>query len=568
MGSLRTLFSSLARFKWERLLFVFVALAIGVLILVPLGMLLLGSFSPGFEELGRRLTLQHYIDVYSNVRYYTALRNTLLMAAAVTVLATALGGGLAWLVGRVNIPGAQLLESLIMIPLFIPPMLGALGWALAVRPEKGIISVLVEAIRPGAQINLYSPWGIIWVLSLYMAPYAFVFVVSSLRSMDPALEEAASVVGLGVMKTAFRISLPLARPALLSATLLIFISVSGQFGVPLIFGVPANFYVITTRIFSLTVSWPARWAEVAALSTMLLTITMLGVLLQVIALGRGLRQYATITGRGYRTGRVDLGRWRFGAAGLVWLYVVVGVVVPIGTLILLSLLPQYGAVYSVAHLTLENYTRMLKRSNVTESILNSLAYSTIAASLGVALTSVAAWIVYRSQIWGRGILEYVCMVPLAIPQTVLAVAFLWTIVHTPIYGTMWALIVAYVAGFIPFSIRSILPAMTHIDASLEEIGRICGLNWFQIFGKVVVPLSRRSLSAAWLLLFITFIKELPASIMLYTPRTWVMSVAIYDQWTQGRYHLLAALATMQIGLIVTVVLLVSRWTGGEVTRGV
>jgi iron(III) transport system permease protein len=546
-------------FRLELLLFWGVGIFISVIVLVPLVMLLLGSLSPSFEQLGQALTLEHYARVYTHQPYYESLANTLFLATSVTVLATILGGLLAWLVGRANVPGARWLELLIIIPLFVSPFLGALGWALAVRPGAGLIGTIVQEISYGSRINLFSPWGMIWVLVLYEAPYAFIFISSSLRSMDPALEQAASMVGLGIGRTARLITLPLVAPAVLSAMLLIFVSVCGQFGVPVLFGLPANYFVVTTRIFALTSLYPSDWAQAATLSTLLLAVMFLGVYLQIRALGKGLRRFATITGRGYRPGRIDLGRLRWGAGALAWFYVLVGVMLPIGTLIYASFLPQFSGLYSLDRLTLSNYVRaILEEPRVRQALANSIVYSSVAATLGVLLTAVAAWVIYRSQLRGRRLLEYICMVPSGIPSSVLAVAFLWSFIRTPVYGTMWIMVLAYIAAYIPYGIRAILPGMNQIDPSLEEAGRISGLSWFRVFSKIVIPLVWPSLVSSWLLLFLIFVKELPLSIMLYSEGTQVLSVPIYDFWTVGRFNDTAALASVQILLIAAVAILVGR----------
>ena len=544
--------------------FVSVGLAICSLVIAPLVMLAVGTLSTSFEALGQSITLKNYAAVYSNLAYYRSLGNTLLLAIGVTVFATTLGAALAWIIGRTNVPGKGMLEVLIMVPLFVSPFLGALGWILALRPGAGVVGTLVSQLFDGYRISLLSPWGIVWVLTLYMAPYAFTFIRSSLQMMDPALEQAAQLVGLGVRQTALHITMPLVSPAILSATLLIFISVMGQFGVPALLGVPANFLVVTTRIFSLISNYPSNWSEAGALSTMLLVITTLGVFLQVWVLGLGLRRFATITGRGFRPGQIHLGRLRLGVSALAWVYVIIAVILPIGSLVYSSFLPAFTSVYSLNNLTLDNYLHaIIDNPRLVESIQNSLLYSVIAATLGVLLTMIAAWIILKSHIPGRRFLEYVCMIPSAIPGSVLAVAFLWTGIWLPIYGTMWIIILAYVAAFIPYGIRVIMPGLHQIDPCLEESGRLSGLNWFRTFGLIVVPLLRSSLVGAWLLLFMIFIKELPISILLYGDQTRVLSVSIYIVWQEGLYNATAALATIQIVLIAGVVILFSRFMGKQ-----
>lgn len=562
-------FAWLKRFRIEYIVFLAVALILGYLILVPLYTLLRATFTTGFGALAKGFTFENYVNVFTNMRYYESLKNTLLIASVVTLASTTMGTVLAWIMGRTNTRTANLLELLIILPLFVSPFLGGLGWAIAVRPGIGVVGNLSEALL-GTKIDLFTGSGVMWVLSLYMTPYAYIFIVSSLRSMDPALEEAANLSGLGIVRTATRVTLPLARPAILSATLLIFISVAGQFGVPILLGAPGGFFVITTRIFFMTVTYPVDWSGAATLSLMLLAITLVGVYLQVKALGLSLRRFATITGRGYRQGKVDLGVWRYATLAFAWLFVVVSVFIPIGTLIYTSFLPEFSGKFGLANLTLANYIATLGEvPRVRAAFIHSALYATIAATIAVLISAVTAWIIYRSKLPGRRLLEYICMVPLAIPSTVLAVAFLWTFISTPVYGTMWILILAYVAGFIPFGLRAILPAMSQIDASLEEGGRMVGLGWFPIFGRIIVPLSRTSLIAAWLLLFMIFIKELSASILLYTDDTYVISVSIYDFWANGVFRHTAAIATAQIALIALVALLVGVVSGRQsLIRGV
>lgn len=560
----RSSFQTIVGGNWrpERIVFLMVTLVLSILILVPLAVMLFATFSTGFESLGQVFTLQNYFKTYSNPRYYVDLWNTIFLAGTVTVSATAIGMFLAWVVGRTNVPGARFIELLVVLPLFVSPFLGALGWAVAVRPGSGLIGKIVQEISSNLKIDLFSVQGMIWVLSLYMVPYAFVFVVASLRAMDPALEQAASMVGLGTFKTVRRITFPLVAPAILSAALLIFVSVIGQFQVPAILGSPANFFVITTRIFALTQNYPTDWPAAASLGTMILIVSMIGVYLQVKALGKGVRSFATVTGRGYRPGRINLGRKRHAAAAMAWAYILVAVVVPIGTLVYTSFLPEFSGQYSLDHLTFANYLNVLTDSaQLRVSIFNTLLIAVLAATLSLVLTAIASYIICRSRTRGGRILEFVCTVPSAIPGTVLAVAFLWSFVLTPLYNTMWILVLAYTAGFVPYGIRTILPSLRQIDQSLEEAGSMSGLGWFRVVGQILVPLIRPNLISAWLLFFLLFVKELNLSVMLASDGTKVLSVAIYEVWSSGKYHQAATLATVQVTLIALVVILVNRILG-------
>jgi iron(III) transport system permease protein len=285
------------------------------------------------------------------------------------------------------------------------------------------------------------------------------------------------------------------------------------------------------------------------------------VFVQVKALGVGLRQYAVISGRGYRRAPIPLGRLRYVVFVIAAVYAFLAGILPMLTLLYQSLIPEFTA--GLHGLSLDIYVHdIFGNPRTVQAILNTVLYAALAATLSAVLATVSAWLISRSAVRGRIALEYLCMVPSAVPHVVLAIGYLWAFVRTPIYGTMWILILGYAAGFVPFALRAIQPAMLQVDKSLEEAGQMSGLGWFRSMRSIMIPLIRASLASSWLLLFLLTIRELPVSLMLYTEGTQVYSVVLFNAWHAGLYHQAAAIATTQTILMVAVIALV-RLVGGR-----
>jgi iron(III) transport system permease protein len=545
------------RIRPESLLFIAAAVVLLALVIVPLILLLAGSLSRTFGEIGQNLTFNNYSRIYTDTYNYKLLRNTLVVTSLATVFSLTIGVIVAWLIGRANLPTRRALEILMLVPLFVSPFYLALGWGIAIGPT-GAVGKGIAEVWSDAQPSFDNLFGIIFVITLSMVPYAYLFVSASFRNMDPSLEEAARMSGMGTLQTARRVTIPLAKPAILSAALLTFIEVAGQFGVPLIYGVPAGIFVITTRLYTMTQNAPSDLEGAAALSTMMIVISIIAMYVQIRALGEGAKRFATVTGRGFRPSRVKLGKSVMPALTGVWIYVILASVIPVGSLVYTAFLPRGSSVTDYNSLTFDNIrSSVFENDRIKHALTNSLVYSGIAATIVVVLAAVIAWLRVRSKTRGAFLLDFVSMVPAAIPGIVLALAFLWTFVRTPLYGTMWILVLGYVAAFLPFALRAIAPGINAIDPTLEEAGRMSGLAWLRRFTRILLPLLRPNLIAAWLLCFTIFFKELPISIMLSSLGHEVLSVSVYSAWSDGRTDHTAAIATVQIAVIGIVVGLVN-----------
>jgi iron(III) transport system permease protein len=481
-------------------------------------------------------------------------------------MAVSIGVLLAWITTRTNIPFARLLDLLVLLPIFIAPLLGAVGWALLASPGRGaLINGVIMSIGglDEPPISIYSQVGIIWVMGLYYVPFTYLFTAAALRSMEPSLEESAAVLGSGHLRTALRITIPLVMPAVVGSSLLVFTLGMSQFGVPALLGTPFGYSVLSTRMYDLIRSYTPDYAGAAAMGISLFIFTGLGVYLQLRILGT--RQYTTVTGRGLRPRLIDAGVWRLPLFVLVCSYVVVAAVLPLGAIALASSLGFLTTDLSQARFTLDNFEYVLLiRSNSLDAVRNSLVLAVLCGILIVMLSAVMGWFLIRTRVRGRSGLEYLSMVPLGIPGIAFSVGLLWAWIRfpspVPIYGTVAILVIAYVTLFLPYGVRAVLATLRQIDRSLEECAHICGASWGRVLRTITLPLLRPGLWAGWTLIFISVMQELPASALLTTSRTPVLAVTVFDLWWEGTFTRVAALALIQ-ALVILVVLVVVRRVG-------
>ncbi len=551
----------------ETILFPGVMILLSGAILFPLGFLIYGAFSVtpiGTPNEG--YTLDNLITVLTHPRYLQSIGHTLITSGGSTLLASVVGISTAYLVTRTNIPGTRLIRLGVMIPFFMSPFVGALAWSLLAQKKVGLISIVLTAIGL-PEINIYSVGGIIWVQGLFYAPYVFIFSTSALYNMDPSLEEAGHMSCLNRRQVMMRITIPLIAPAILSGMLLTFVSTAGQFGVPAVLGTPFNYYVITTYIYDLTMTYPSQFNMASSLSFVLFFIVAFCVWSQNRII-RG-RSYATLSGKGFRPKVVDIGGWRWVAFGFTVTFILFSTVLPLFILAYVSVVSLYTAEYSWAFLTLENYRSLFFANDMNlRAIRNTLILAPTAALLGVILAVVINWITLRSRFRFRNLIDYLVMIPVSVPHVVLAIGMLWTYIYLPlpIYGTLWILLIGYITGFIPFAVRNVASTFMQIDKSLEEAATMVGASWLRTVREVTLPLLKPGLVGAWMLLFIIFVRELTTSIFLYSPNSEVMAVMIYNRWAEGDYGPLCAMAMLQVFFIGSVTFLVGYIFKVDISR--
>ncbi|HEV8534349.1 MAG TPA: iron ABC transporter permease [Candidatus Limnocylindria bacterium] len=543
------------------------AVLLSYLTLVPLAMLLLGSVSGGASVLDFQLTLRNFQRVLTDQASLELLANSLLYGAGAATLAFVIGTAVAWAVERTDVPGRSLWYGIALVPIIIPGIVHTIAWLFLLSPEIGWINAPLKAVF-GVPLSIYSLPGMIWVEGLHTAPFAFVLMSAALRAMDPSLEEAAAASRANPWSTFRRITLPLLLPAIASVLLILFVRALEGFEVPAIIGLPGRIYVYTSRIYTSLNQYPPNFGLSAAYASVLLAISVVGLVLHNRATRRTER-YTTVTGKAYRPRRVALGRYRYIAVAALGLYGALAIVLPFLVLIYASLVRVYSvpSLDSFSELTLRNYAFIFTDELTRRSFVNSVVLGVLAASVVVALTSVIAWVTLRTRIPGRGLLDFLAFVPITIPGIVLGISLLWVYFTIPIriYGTIWILLVAYVTRYLPYGIRATTAGLAQLHKELEEAAATAGARWWPTFQRVLLPLLRPTLVGAWVYVFIVSLRELGSSILLASSDNVVLAVRIFDLRDSGNYTTIAALSVILIIMLVALVAILQR-VGGRTVR--
>ncbi|HVM79845.1 MAG TPA: iron ABC transporter permease [Stellaceae bacterium] len=555
--------AEVASLRPERLVSGGLLLLLGILVVLPVGVLVLGSLlsepprALHFDWSG--LTLRNYVEVLTQGGFPGLLGTSVAAAVIGTAGATAIGAGLAWLAVRTDVPGRRLLETVSIMPMMVPPLVGAFAWDILASPRSGILNIALRAIDFPLRLDIYSFGGIGFVFAIYYAPYVFLFVAAALRNMDPSLEEAAALSGAGRWRVATSITLPLALPALLSAALLVFVLLIELFAIPAVLGEAGNIHFLSVRIWELIGFAPPKVNQASALGVLLLAVTVTLVLLQRRVLAR--RSFVTVAGKGLRPQRIALGRARWPLAILGFSYLLFVVLLPFAALLLIALrkslfFSTLAQVFDPAQLSLKQFGVAFGDPVVQQALVNSLLVALGTVAIGGVLYFAVAYTVYRTQLPLRRVLDTVAMLPVAIPGLIIGLGYLWSWISLPIgiYGTLWIIILAYVSQFSPQGVRAIAGSLVQIDPELEESSRIGGAGFLQTIRRVVVPLAWPGILAAMVLLLVLSFRELATALFLYTSNTEVFSLIMFDLWQRGSTSLVAVLALIQCSLLLLLVI--------------
>jgi iron(III) transport system permease protein len=532
-----------------------------VFVIYPVYYLLQAAFDVGEPE-ARPPTAYGFDNFAALPRYSEIMVNTLVVAFGATMMALVFGFLTAWILNRTNVPMRRTLEQAMAVPYYVTPLLGALAWSLLGAPESGFINQVWRALGGhGAVIDIITPMGIAWVMALFEGSVAFVMIGAVMKSMDPALEEASQINGAGRLYTMLRITLPLVTPGVLGAAIFVFAEMLGSFSAALVLGTPVRFYVITTAIYQLTAQYPPRIPLAAAMGVSLFAVMALMLFIYRRIVSRG--SYVTVSGKAFRPRLTDVGGLRWVLFAVCVFYVLLSVVLPVLTLVYASVQRLAVAFPAAANFTLDNYRAALSQNAVRYATGNSLLLGVMTATIGVGLTGMLSWLIHRSRIPGRGLLEYTAMFPQAVPRLVFAFGMMWAwlVFPIPVYGTIWLLLIAYLTVFLPLGVRTISSVLLQLDKSLEECGEVCGAPWAYRMRTITMPLLRPGLLAAWMLLFIASVRELGASILLMGPHSQVLTPAIVSAWFGSSSELTAAMALIQtvvVGVVVALFSLVTR----------
>src|ERR1700754_3119725 len=528
------------------------------LVIYPLLTLLLGALTDTNPVVDRfslsHLSVTNFLTVLANPNVAEALANTMIACGGGTLIAVAVGLLFSWIVVRTNTPLREFIAAASILPLFAPPLVAGVAWAILGSPKTGLINTMFKWIGLDWRVDFYSLWGLVFVFGIYYAPYVYMFTSSALRNMDPSLEEAAEISGASAFSTLFTVTFPLIMPAIVSGMLLSFIVMLGIYGVPAVLGAPANINVLTTYIFKLTNRSPPLYNTAAAVAIILMVVTGGLVYLQQRVLSG--RSYTTVAGKAFRPRSLDLGRWRWFTFGLGLVYLIVVVVLPMLALIVAAFrkfmfIRDVSALFDMRAYSLMHFNSIFDNPLTMRSIYNAIEVGIITAVIGGALAFAIGYTIHRTRLPGRRTIDLISTVPVAIPGLVVGVAYLWAWIGIPggLYGTIWILALAFIARFMPDTVKSLSTSFLQIHRELEEAAWVCGKGTLATIRTVVLPLARPGVIASMTLLFVLAIRELGSSLFLYTSNSMVMSVLLLDYYEGGNLGKTAAFSLVQMVLL-------------------
>ena len=543
-----------------------VGVIVAFLSLSPTLMLFYGSVLSKPLGVPGELTLTHYIHAYTDPLTYQLLFNSFVFAAGSSVLSTFFAAALAWIAIRTNAPFRKFIEITAIVPNIFPPVMLAVSWTVLLSPRTGLINRLLMQIfdLSEAPLNLYSLSGMIFVEALITTPLAFLIISAALYSMDPSLEESARVAGSSNFQIARRITFPIVRPALLAAGMLNFVRAIESFDTPAIIALPARIEVFTTKIYREAVgAFPPNQNLAATYGVGLLLITMVFVYFYRRLTARSER-YVTVTGRGYRPTIIDLGKWRYPAAGIAGLILTLIVVLPFLVLIYVSFITYVHVPGSKTWelLTLDNYRSNLSDARTYRALKNSLLLAIGGATLCMLLAALTAWVTTKTKVAGRGLIEGLTFIPWAFPGTALAIGLLWTYVYVPlpIYGTLWILLIAYITRFLPYGLRTMTSTIVQLHDDLPQASLVCGAGFFTTFRRILLPLLRPGFIAGWIILSTIYLREFSTSVFLYSPGSEPLGPLLYHFYVDGNLGPMCSLALI-VSVICVVMIMLARKIG-------
>ncbi|AET94552.1 binding-protein-dependent transport systems inner membrane component (plasmid) [Burkholderia sp. YI23] len=543
-------------------------IVVGVLALIPLVFLFWQSFfTPQVADNPAVFTFGNYKLAYGSPETLRTLFNSLKFALGASCVSFSIGTVLAWIIERTNTPLRKFFYAITIVPLIVPSILFTIAWIFLASPKIGVLNVALGSLfgvtRP--VFNIYSMSGMIWVDGLHYSTMAFLLMSAAFRGMDPSLEESSLMSGAGVARTMWRITLRLSFPAIVSTLLILFVRALESFEVPALIGLPVKLQVFTSSIYEAIEQYPSQIGLASSYSMLLLIITSVGLYLQSrVSSGGG--KYSTMSGKGFRPRVVDIGKWRYLTVGVFVVYFLLIVALPFAVLLWSSLQKYYRtpSLSALHHLSFDAYRYILHLSTLRHAVINSLALSFGCATAVMLLSAVICWIVVKTKLPGRWLLDNLASLPLVFPGLVLGLSFMIVSlkVDIGIYGTLWILLIAYITRFMPYGMRYTTTSMVQIHKELEESAAMSCASWSATFFRIVLPLLKPGLLAGWIYVMIVSIRELSSSILLYSPGSETVSIVIWELWQNGQYVELSALSVMLVLALLALVMLL-QWIGGK-----
>ena len=513
-------------------------------------------------------SLEGFKRIYSYSLNWTCLKNTLITAGLSMVFGVLLAFPLAWLVGRTNLYGKKIFRTLFVTTYMVPPYVGAMAWLRLLNPSVGTLNVLIQNLLglEKAPFNIYSIGGLVWVLTTFYYPYAFITISRAMEKMDPSLEEASRISGASPLKTVFTVTLPLMFPSIVAAALLVFVSAASCYGIPSIIGAPGQIYTVTTRIVDYVyIGSQEGLTDATNLAVFLMAIALIILYISNFVIGK--REYITVSGKSTRPNIVDLGRWRIPVTILVSCFAMIVVVIPFASVVATSFTVNMGkSLFEPGNLTLKYWHVITSRKSILSSGRNSIIAAVWAASLGMIVCLIMAYLLKRTNAKGRKIPDFLITVGSGTPSVVIALALIMTMsgkFGINIYNTMLIMVIAYMIKYMLMGMRTVVSAFSQVSPSLEEAAQISNAKWLRRLKDVVFPLIVPSIVAGWFLIFMPCFYELTMSNLLYSNNTKTLGVELFLYQTYHSQQTASALASGILLAVIVLNILLGKLTKGK-----
>ena len=549
-------------FKWAIILLIVDFML--VFQVLPMVYLIIKAFFPEGS-----FTFDVFQRLYTYQMNLGALKNTLIAATVTMVLGTLIAFPLAWLVGRTNLFGKKFFRSLFVLTYMVPPYVGAMAWLRLLNPNVGTMNQFFRLLfglgdTPGP-LNIYTLGGLIWVLTTFYYPYAFITISRAMEKMDPSLEEASRISGASPLLTVFRVTLPMMTPSLIAGALLVFVAAMSCYGIPSIIGAPGKVHTVTTRIIEYNGLGAQGISDATGLAVFLMALAILILYLSDFVVAR--KQYITVSGKSTRPNIVDLGKWRIPLTVLVSLFAIIVVLIPFATILTTSFKIDVGkSLFDPENFTLTQWQTIFSRSETMSCLKNSLIFGVITASVGIVVACTMSYLLQRTKIRGRKLPDFLITLGSGTPSVVIALGLIMTMkgdFGVNIYNTAYIMIVAYLIKYLMMGMRTVVSAMSQIHVSLEECSQISGASWTRTMFKITGPLIFPSIAAGWFLIFIPSFYELSMTTLLYSNSTKTIGFQLYEYWTFTSQPQSCAMAFGILMIVVALNFLLNKLTKGE-----
>ena len=549
-------------FKWAVILIIVDFML--VFQVLPMVYLIIKAFFPEGS-----FTFEVFQRLYTYQMNLGALKNTLIAATVTMVLGTLIAFPLAWLVGRTNLFGKKFFRSLFVLTYMVPPYVGAMAWLRLLNPNVGTMNQFFRLLfglgdTPGP-LNIYTLGGLIWVLTTFYYPYAFITISRAMEKMDPSLEEASRISGASPLLTVFRITLPMMTPSLIAGALLVFVAAMSCYGIPSIIGAPGKVHTVTTRIIEYNGLGAQGISDATGLAVFLMALAILILYLSDFVVAR--KQYITVSGKSTRPNIVDLGKWRVPLTVLVSLFATIVVLIPFATILTTSFKIDVGkSLFDPENFTLTQWQTIFSRSETMSCLKNSLIFGVVTATVGIVVACTMSYLLQRTKIRGRKLPDFLITLGSGTPSVVIALGLIMTMkgdFGVNIYNTAYIMIVAYLIKYLMMGMRTVVSAMSQIHVSLEECSQISGASWTRTMLKITGPLIFPSIAAGWFLIFIPSFYELSMTTLLYSNSTKTIGFQLYEYWTFTSQPQSCAMAFGILMIVVVLNFLLNKLTKGE-----